>query len=428
MRKIYKIGDNFYGNNRNYTITNCKKIQYKCGEKKKYQYTCNICGYDCSEGYRKGKFVYSIWIEGSQLSRGDKCSCCSNKIVVPNINSIYATRKELIPFFKDINDSKKYCENSNTEIILKCPDCETEKKMLIPNFIRRGFSCPKCSDKISIGEKIMYCVLASLKVDFVKELSNKFFPWCQKYRYDFYIKDSNTIIEVNGKQHYEGNGFSSYAGGKTVKDEIRNDNIKFNLALNNGITNYIKIDTSVSDFNFIKTSILQSDLSKMYDLSTINWIDIFKITSTSLVKKVCDIWDINENITLREMSNIFHLSDTTISRYLKIGNDIGWCKFDNIISRTSHYDNPCIDNSHEYSKPILCLDNNTYFKSIGLCSKNSEKIFGRYIGDSTIRYLLQNKDGKFKKVMYKFKYITKEEFNNALHEGKKCYGKEFILE
>lgn len=428
MRKIYKIGDNFCNNNRNYTITNCKKIQYQCGNKKKYQYVCNICGYDCSGGYRNGKFVDSVWFDSSQFSRGDRCSCCSNKIVVPNINSIFATRKDLIPFFKDINDSKKYCENSNAEIILKCPDCGTEKKMLIPNFIKRGFTCPKCSDKISIGEKIVYCVLDSLKIDFVKELSEGFFPWCQRYRYDFYIKDSNTIVEVNGKQHYEGNGFSSYTGGKTVDEEIKNDNTKFNLALNNGITNYIIIDASMSDFNYIKQSILLSDLSKMYDLSNINWDEILELTTKSLIKEVCIMWNKSKSISLNEMTNIFHLNNKTISKYLKIGNEIGWCKFNDIISRTSHYDNPYIDDAPNYSKPIICLYNNIYFKSIGLCSKNSKEIFGRYIGDSTIRHLLKHTNGKFKKVVYDFEYITKEEFNNAVRNGSKCYGKEFVLD
>jgi len=427
MRKMYNIGDTFYDNNRNYTITNYKKVQYKCGEKKQYQYRCNICGYDCSEGYRKGKFVDSIWFDSSQLTRGDRCSCCSNKIVVPNINSIFVTRKELVSFFKDINDAKKYCENSNVEVILKCPDCGTDKKMLLPNFIKRGLSCPKCSDKISIGEKIVYCVLDALKVDFIKELSNSTFTWCQKYRYDFYIKNSKTIIEVNGKQHYRGKGFSTYSGARTIKEEKENDKAKLNLAIRNGIANYIVIDASTSDFNFIKTSILQSDLSKIYDLSSIDWNEIFENIGISLVKIVCTKWNENETITLEEMSDYFHLHKKTITRYLKMGSGLGFCEYNNDITQTSHYDNPHINDTHDYSNPILCINNNIYFKSIGLCSKNSEEIFGRHLGRSTIAHLLKRTNVKYKKIPFDFVYITKEEFNHAIHNNQQCYGKEFIL-
>lgn len=300
--------------------------------------------------------------------------------------------------------------------------------MFITNFIKRGFSCPKCSDKIPIGEKIMYCVLDSLNIDFIKELSKTTLKWCGKYRYDFYIKESNTIIEINGKQHYYGTGFSSYNGGKTVQDEIKNDINKFSVAINNNISNYIVIDASNSDFNYIKQSILLSDLPKIYDLSNIDWNKILELTSKSLIKEICSIWNENENISITEMMKIFHLSDTTISKYLKIGNDLGWCKFNCIISRTSHYDNPYVNDAPNYSTPILCLNKNIYFKSVGLCAKNSETIFGRYISSSTIRYLLKHIDVKFKKVKYDFIYVTKEEFNNAIHDGKKCYGKQFMLD
>lgn len=427
MRKLYKIGDNFCNEGRNYTLIDKHRIKKASGLKPQYKYKCNICGYDCSGAYRKGKYIKELWIDSSQITRGDKCSCCANKIVVPHINSIFSKRKDLLPYFQNIEDAKIYCENSNVKVGLICPDCGTKKDMLLPNFVNRGFSCPKCSDKISIGEKILYCVLDNLNVDFIKELSKTTLSWCSQYRYDFYIEKTNTIIEVNGKQHYGGSGFSSYRKGKTTHDEIENDKAKFILATINGITNYIVIDASESDFDYIRNSILSSDLQKIYDLSNINWDIILKQTTSSLVKKVCNTWNNEQNITMDNIAKLYHLSKNTIRKYLKEGNNIGWCHYDGRTKNTSHYNTPYHNDAPETSKPIMCINNNTYFKSIGLCSKNSDNIFGKHMNDSSIRFRINNNNPKSRKNNFDFKYVTKQDFNSAIKSGLQCYGSPFLF-
>lgn len=424
MRKLYNIGDNFCDENRNYTLIN-KFVDCNKNSKAFYQYKCNVCGYDCGSGYRKGKYVNNIWIPSSQISRGDGCSCCANKIVVTDINSIFATRKDLLKYFKNIDDAKIYSENSNVYVDLVCPDCGTEKRMLLTNFVRRGFSCPKCSDKISIGEKMIYCLLDALGINFVKELSSSVFKWCENYRYDFYIPSINAIIEVHGKQHYEGQGFSSYNTGKTLYEEINNDQIKHKLALRNGIKLYIIINASESDFNYIKNSILSSELANIYNLSQVDWNYIYSLTTKNLVKEVCRTWDESVNITITETSNMFHLSDVTIRKYLKIGNELGWCIYDGI-HNTTHYNNIYEDDAPNSSQPIVCLTNNIYFKSIGLCSKYSENIFGKHIGDSSIRFRINNNNPKSRQNKFDFRYVTQEQFNKSISDGCIHYGTRFI--
>jgi hypothetical protein len=78
----------------------------------------------------------------------------------------------------------------------------------------KGFNCPACSDKRSRGEKFIYNVLKQVGSDFVIEKS---FKWSNKRRYDFFIKDLNTIIEVHGSQHYEDNNFNDYNVSKIKK-------------------------------------------------------------------------------------------------------------------------------------------------------------------------------------------------------------------
>ena len=54
------------------------------------------------------------------------------------------------------------------------------------------------------------------------------------------------------------------------KTKLKIDLYKQNLALINGIENYIIIDCSKSDLDYIKPNILKSKLNEMFDLNNIN--------------------------------------------------------------------------------------------------------------------------------------------------------------
>jgi hypothetical protein len=420
MANKINIGDTLCDEKRNYTITDRKTDRkYKDGKliswKTKYKYKCNICGYDCSHGYRGGKYLEDIWVDVTQVTRGDRCACCYNRVIVPEINSIYALRKDLLPYFQDINEAKMYSVYSNVTVHLKCPFCGEKKDMLLTNFVQQGFSCPKCSDNMPLGEKMIYCILNELGVDFVKEMNNKTCFWAKNYRYDFYIENINAIIEVNGRQHYSDGGLNAHKN-MSFEKQIQNDKNKYELAMKNGISNYIIINASKTDFNFIKTSILKSKLNDLYDLSKIDWTKIMKETATTLAKRICDIWRENPEITLTDMKQKFKLSRGAIDYYLRLGNELKWCKYTGSIhGKNSHSENP-----------ILCLDNNIYFENTGICAKYSEKIFGRKIESDTIKYSLNNPEN-YDKNLPRFRYITKQEFNDVLEKGLKCYGSRFNI-
>ena len=91
--------------------------------------------------------------------------------------------------------------------------------------------------------------------------------------YYFYIPSSNTIIEVHGAQHYD-KGFEAI-GGRTLKDEQRNDAEKYKLAKANGITNYIVVDARRSRFEYIRDSIVENaTIIKLYDIQSVEWSSI----------------------------------------------------------------------------------------------------------------------------------------------------------
>ena len=418
----YNIGDKITDNDRDLIITDKKIVGEKYHTKTMYKYYCNKCGYDCNESYKNGLFIDEFWVSSNQITRGNKCACCSTKIVSPKINAISKFRPDLLKYFINKEDTNKYTVFSNKSVEFICPDCNKfSKLMVIDHFVRNGFSCPKCSDKLSIGEKIMYLLLSNLQVDFIKEhvFDNS------NFRYDFYIPSLFAIIEVHGKQHYEGS-FKTYDGGRNLSEEQENDKAKYEFALQNGIEKYIVIDARESDFDYIQKSII-SELLSLFDLSNIDWFQLKQdVFEKNIVKDISTYWENNPTVTYDEMSAKFHFSRDTIRKYLSIGESLGWCSSSTSINN-SHYHNPYKYDAPNSTIPIKCIDNNTYFKGSCLCSKVSEDVFGFKIGDSTLRHILKGLRSKSRKVKYSFEYATKEEFNNAINNGLKCYGSPYYI-
>ena len=293
--------------------------QIRKNNHKYYEYVCLHCGYigNISEGH---------------INDGEGCSVCrpASHKVVKGINDIGTTNPELAKLLANPEDGYKYTYGSDTKVDWKCPDCgNIIKNKSISQINKVGLSCPKCSDGISYPEKIMFNIFKQLNINFQTQLSKTTFKWCKgneyDVKYDFYIPSINCIIETHGLQHYE-EGFLEIKGRRTLQEEQENDKFKEQLAINNNIINYIIIDSRISDLTYIKNNILNSKINDFFNLSEINWELANEESQKSFVRKVCDLW--NSGITNNQrISENLKLSITTIIKYLKIGNDCGWCKY-----------------------------------------------------------------------------------------------------
>lgn len=258
------IGEFFVDNKRNMVIINKEYRKRKQSgsdstiNDKYYQYHCNKCGY---EG----------WVlESNLLKKNTGCSCCcpTPRVSVLGINTIWDTDRWMCDLGVSEEDAKTHTAKSNKKINVICPCCK--KKIVIScNTIktRKSIGCI-CSDHISYPEKFMISLLKQLEINFIKELSKTTFDWCGKYRYDFYIPKYNMIIETHGGQHYE--GCTSFK--IPLKEVQKNDKCKKELALSNKINNYIELDCRHSDIDYIKNSILNSELKELFDLSQVDWL------------------------------------------------------------------------------------------------------------------------------------------------------------
>ena len=88
------------------------------------------------------------------------------------------------------------------------------------------------------------------------------------------------------------------------------------MAINNGIKNYITINASKSDFNFIKDNIVNSNLSLYINMESLNWLNIAKKSNENILKEISSLWNSGINDT-SILSNMVGLSQAEISRRLR---------------------------------------------------------------------------------------------------------------
>lgn len=201
-----------------------------------------------------------------------------------------------------------------------CPNCGEKIYRLVRNVSKQGLRCPVCSDGISYPEKFVANLLKQLNIGYIHDNS---IEWSNGKRYDFYIKDLSLIIETHGLQHYSN---KTTFNSKHSYTEKENDIYKKELAIRNGIQNYIELDCRYSDFKYIKNSILNSDLNVLFDLSLINWDVLSKDCLKSKIIEVCDVYNSGIKNTV-EIAKMFGLDSSTVADYLKRCDSVGLCRY-----------------------------------------------------------------------------------------------------
>ncbi|WP_191089429.1 zinc-ribbon domain-containing protein [Paenibacillus spiritus] len=251
------------------------------------------------------------------------CPFCSSQNT-NHTNSIKATDEALYNLLYNKIDGGLYTKYSKRKIDFCCMTCGLIiKNKMIASVARQGLSCPICSDGISYPEKFISSLLKQINLEF---RTQQVFEWSQGRRYDFYIPSLNSIIEAHGEQHYTQKTKRSSSRSRTLQEEIENDKFKQKMALDNKISNYIVINCSKSNMEFIKTNILNHNiLAKLIDLEIVSWIKCHIDACKSLISTVCDLWN-NGVKDIDILSKKTNLHRTTIYRYLKIGHKAGLCE------------------------------------------------------------------------------------------------------
>lgn len=253
---------------------------------------------------------------------GGECIYCTNRAILLGFNDMATTNPQLANLLFDKNDGQKYMQFSNQKVDWICSNCDEHiKNKRISDVNIYGLSCAMCSGGIKYPEKVMREVLKQLNVQFERE---KTFEWSGNKRYDFYIPLLNMIIETHGGQHFNG-GFRTQ-GGKTLEEEIINDIEKQKLALKNNIQHYLVIDSRESDLEYIKMNIVKSPLTTIYDLSTVDWMEVESVARTSLSHQCLLLW--NDGMKdIEVIAKELGIHREMVRRYLKKWSEISKCDF-----------------------------------------------------------------------------------------------------
>lgn len=280
-------------------------------------------------------------IREDHIETGHGCPVCAGKAVLVGYNDIATTRPDIADLFLNSNDGLKYSEHSNKYAYFKCPRCGNIIYACINYVSIYGLSCKKCGDGISYPNKFVYNFIEQLSSFYNKNLNfqpEKTFDWSTNYQhknkklsgnkiYDMYIDNYNIIIENHGEYHYQ-ESFFSIKRGLTLQDIQENDKIKMKLAIDNGIhtDHYIVLDCSKSEMNYIKDSIMSSNLPKLLNFTEdqIDWDECNKFATSSRVYEACNYW--NDGIkSYKDISSIMKMHNSTIRRYIKRGKELGIC-------------------------------------------------------------------------------------------------------
>lgn len=238
----------------------------------------------------KNKFCnHQFTTKAANILNGDsKCPYCNSKKILIGFNDLWSTYPKIAKMLENSADGYKVTYNSGKKLNWICPHCKTSYTKAVNDVVNNGLRCAICSDNFPIGEKILYSMFTYLNIDFEYQ---KKFDWSNGKIYDFYIKQYNMIIEVNGIQHYcEKSNFTH----SSLLNIQKNDRYKYTIAKENGIEKYIYIDSSTSDFITIKVNIMNSDLFNIFQLSTLSdndWANIAQRSLKSFFIICTELWN-----------------------------------------------------------------------------------------------------------------------------------------
>lgn len=335
--------------NKKLQIVDCLRSPINNTFRKGYKYKCLIC---------ENQDIISEY----DLKSGKGCNVCAGKKILQGYNDLWTTNPKVAQLLKNKDIGYQINHGSHQKLEFICNECGKINLKCVKDVVKQGFSCQFCSDNISIPEKFLHYILSDIQIDFNTQQK---FKWSKNKRYDVYISSIKTIMEINGMQHYEENNLTK----RTLQEEQENDKLKEKLAKENGIVNYITIDARYSELEYIKQSILNSQMAKMFDLDNINWNSCFQKALKSRVVLAAKMWE--SGLFTYQIAQNLNISTTTIQSYLKKANDIGLCIYD----KTKNYK---ITAQKRYSQnisgiektwksncvPVKCITTNENFKSI----------------------------------------------------------------
>lgn len=330
---------------------------------------CNICGLDFKKTKKQITSRYKI-IKNNSRHIDTWCPACNKRACYPGHNDVATLRPDLIKYFKNKNDAKKYMPHQVVKVDMVCPDCGAPKTYNMSWVSMHGFMCDNCTDGLSYPNKICRALLLQLPLDdYEFEYIDK---WTNGKRYDarFKFNDNQYLLEFDGGQHFIDSSWS------TKEEQEENDRVKDELAYENGYI-LIRINCATSDFEYIKNNIIKSELSNIFDMSIIDWEKCYLDSLKNIVFEVAKYYN-ETHAQLSDVGRYFHMDSNIICKYLKQAAKIGLCDYSPIISKMN---SNCRDNIPFVDKSFYAYD-------------PEDNLIGKFnFRSECVKYINENYDG-----------------------------------
>lgn len=393
----YKIDDILSNKNKtqNIIITDRRIVDTNRQRFKIYKFKCLKCGF---EGEKLESDLGITWCP---------CCCSSPKIIVEGVNDIPTTDPWMIPYFQGgYEEAKLYSHSSIKRIYPICPLCGRvkEKPMTISQiYDTRSIGCV-CGDGFSYPNKVMYSIFSQLKVEFISEYQS---DWLGLNRFDFCLPHLMTFVEMDGGLGHGKNIFNvsnlTYEEIQNKKvDSLNKDKYKDNLAKEHGYK-VIRINSDVSNIDYIKEQIYNSDLINHFDLSIVNWQECDEYALKNIIREVCNYYRQHADESYECVANKFHISKCTVGRYLKKGLQVGWiakCEYKLILKNNKKH-----NTTYVYDLNFNLLQKFPTASDLVRCSKD---IFGIQFSSGGITKAVKNHTKYYDKYYISYSDLNEE--------------------
>lgn len=257
-----KCGNIFSTNFHEFTNRKFPKVQCNsCGRKKpndsnkitcsfikkyllSHDYTCKLLSNNYKDVDSKLKFqcecgniFYASWSNIKHMK--GYCKKCSFQSITHTdfMNKI----RDYLDRFEILN---KY-QNGNTNISIKCKNCNNIFTQRARHILDRGIYCNICN--ASKGEQVIADYLNKKGVLYFSQYKFKDCKNIKELPFDFYLPELNICIEYQGQQHYQPVDF--FGGLKTFNLQKKRDEIKKDFCKSHNIE---LIEIPYTDFDNIK--------------------------------------------------------------------------------------------------------------------------------------------------------------------------------
>ena len=266
----------------------------------------------------------------SNILSGCLCPVCSNKVVVKGINDLWTTHPHIAEMLNNPKDGYDITYGSGKKLLFRCQNCGETRLCAVNAVVKNSFSCKKCSDGISFPMKFTMEVLNQLSIVYNTEVR---FDWCTFYNpyknintfgiYDivFEFNSQKYIIEVDGYFHHKDNSMN----GKSKYEALFIDNKKDEIGINNGYF-IIRIEALESNLEYMKISILSSELNNIFDLSHVDWMLCARKSLSSLIIRSAELWNTYHRAS--DVATLLGKRQEVTVRYLHKATSLGLCNYD----------------------------------------------------------------------------------------------------